>query len=401
MLTGTPAANYARDMHPLLAFVAGDGTAAQPYGIRHMFVEPALRQTMTYCMRGVDKFRDDFITLDWVTNEFAEDNQTGAKREIPRIKKLPVYRAMIAPHVKRRLQQEPEVTMYVKIPVPRKEVTEIEWDIPHLIHYLRTAEDFRAKYIEMQKNAGKRGISVNLIALLAQINAVRFACNYPRHHIKGIGSYHPVTSKQRFALGRLVELAATGHKTILYADSPALLDMLGRELDAARVESVIFHGGMSIEERTAQLDARFRYGPAPVLLASLGVTQTGLNIPQADRILFYNRAWAAKTEDQAGGRVLRPQQLSDDVLFEYLHLRGSIDLYQGQMVDFKMDSISAGLDWGTPVTEDVDFLHMETILGRFCKDLSAYNCDTRPASLKRFRRHHETKRRMRGHHFRG
>lgn len=377
IMTGTPAANYPRDIHPLLAFVAGDGTAAQPYGIRRMYLEPALRQSMAHCMRGVDRFREDFISLEWVTNEFAEDNQTGAKREIPRIKNLPAYRAMIAHHVKRRVLKEPEVLLYVRIPDPRKIITEIDWDIPHLIHYLRVAQDFRAKYIEAQRKAGKKGISVNLVAILAQIGAVQFACNYPRHYAKGIGNYHPLTSKQRFAIGRLVELAATGHKTILYADSPELLDMLGRELAAARVDSVVFHGGRSIEDRTAELDARFRFGPCTTLLASEFITQTGLNVPQSDRIMFYNRAWSAKTEDQAGARVLRPQQLSNDVLFEYLHLRGSIDLYQAQMVDFKKDSIDAGLDWGTPVTDGVDFLHMETILGRFCENLAGlYNCKT-------------------------
>ncbi|WP_295430274.1 hypothetical protein [uncultured Thiodictyon sp.] len=54
---------------------------------------------------------------------------------------------------------------------------------------------------------------------------------------------------------------------------------------------------------------------------------------------------------------------------EFVHLRGSIDDYQGQMVTHKRSTINAGLDWCTPELDDVEFLHLDTILGRFVEDL--------------------------------
>ena len=134
-------------------------------------------------------------------------------------------------------------------------------------------------------------------------------------------------------------------------------------------EHVTIHGGKPIAERVRELNTRFRAGPAPVLLASLGVAQKGLNIPEADRVLFLTRSWTAKTEDQAEGRVLRPQQ-TRPVTTEFVHLRGSIDDYQGQMVAHKRDAINAGLAWGTPALDDVEFLHLDTLLGRFVEDLA-------------------------------
>jgi len=74
------------------------------------------------------------------------------------------------------------------------------------------------------------------------------------------------------------------------------------------VAHVTIHGGKPIAERVPELNTRFRAGSAPVLLASLGVAQKGLNLPEADRVLFLTPFWTAKTEDQAEGRVLRPQQ---------------------------------------------------------------------------------------------
>jgi hypothetical protein len=51
-------------------------------------------------------------------------------------------------------------------------------------------------------------------------------------------------------------------------------------------------------------------------------------------------------------------------------LRGSIDDYQEQMVSHKGDAIRAGLDWCTPELDDVEFLHLDTLLGRFVGDLA-------------------------------
>ena len=368
VLTATPAANYPRDVHALICTTGGDGTATQAYGFRGMYLEPVLRKTMYTATRGIDRFREDFVTLEWCVNEFAEDNRNGAKREVPKLANVQRYRAMLAPHVLRRVHHEPEVAKYIHIPEPTRKTVTLDWDPAHLAYYLKVADEFRQVYADMCRRASLDGKKMNLIALLARIRAVQFACSYPQHGVKGLGAYAPLTSKQRYAIDRLTELSETGRKAILYADNPGVLDLLARHLRTRGISPVVFHGKMDIETRTQQLDAEFRFGNSPTLLASLGVTQTGLNIPQADTVLFYNRAWTAKTETQAGGRVLRPQQ-TNDVNFEYLHLKGSIDLYQGQMVAHKFDSIHAGLDWGTPELDAEDFLHIDTILGRFCDDL--------------------------------
>jgi superfamily II DNA or RNA helicase len=97
--------------------------------------------------------------------------------------------------------------------------------------------------------------------------------------------------------------------------------------------------------------------------------QRGMNIPQADRVLFLTRSWTAKTEQQAEGRVLRPQQ-TRPVTTEFLELKGSIDSYQRQMVAHKADAICAGLDWGAPTLEEVPFMHLDSILHRFVDDLA-------------------------------
>lgn len=367
LLTGTPLANYPRDLLPLIAWVYGDGTAWQPYGLRRAFLEKNHRQSVSHAVRGVDQFRSDFVTLEWVTNEFAEEMQDGAKREIPKIADLAKYRALVAPLIKRRVAQEPEVAKFIRIPTPAETVITLPWDREHLAYYMSAAEDFREWYLKRRSVAGQSANS--MVALLARVGAVVAACNNPH---QGYGEWPAFrggsTAKERYAVTRAAKWAREGHKTIIFVQSPASADRLARQLAAEGIAAVTMHGGISRAERTRALRDEFRLGQADVLVATVGVSATGLNIPEADRVLFLCRSWTSTQERQARARVLRPQQ-KREVLVEYLQLEGSIDEYQAQMVAHKGESADAGLDWVAPTLAGEDFLHMDTLLYRFVEAL--------------------------------
>ncbi len=364
-MSGTPIANYPRDVLPVVQWVAGDGTGFQRYGMHHPMMDNRNLEDMSVAGRGVDRFRDLFVTVEWITNEFAEDLRSGAKREIPRIKDVQAFRDMVAPVLKRRVSEEPEVARDVHIPRPSYTHTVLEWDRAHLAYYVTVAEDFVNWYRNMSEYQ-RRG---NLIAILAKIQAVFTAANHPQGGVGEFGAYAARTSKQRAALARLVELTEAGHKTIFLAHSPSLVDLMAGWLEKAGIDGTVFHGGMTVAKRISALDSRFRFGDSPVLLATTGTLQTGYNIHQADRVLFYNRSWTPKVEQQAAARVLRPQQVRD-VVVEFMHLRGSIDDYQAQMVEFKAEAMRAGLDFGDE-DDGREFVHLETILGRFVEEFEA------------------------------
>src|SRR5690606_17552298 len=88
----------------------------------------------------------------------------------------------------------------------------------------------------------------------------------------------------------------------------------------------------------------------------------------ADRVLMGCRDWTYKTEAQAIDRTARPEQLNQ-VIVEDVHLPGSLDDYQAQMTAHKKDAFHAGLDWATPQKFEDEFLHLDTILERFCRNL--------------------------------
>jgi hypothetical protein len=365
VLTGSPIPNYPRDAFGLVAFTGGDGTAAQPYGYRVGYLEPNWINSVEYAMRGVDRFRDDFVVLEWVTWQFAESLQEGAKREVPKIGNLHRYRAMLAPHIKRRLVGEPEVAKYIRIEPPVFEVNTVDWDREHLAAYLKAADDFAEWY--RQSRDDKKGC--NLVTIMARIRAVHFAANYPQYGMEGVDRVSGLTSKQRAVIARMRTIAATGKQAIVFAENPGVLDLIAQELEAVGVRSVRFHGEIPIKKRVADKDKRFLTGLATGLLATKASGRAGYNLPNADFVLFYDRSWTWRIEYQAMRRALRWNRRGV-LKVEYFHLPGSIDVYQDQMVAHKRDATQAGLDWTTPELEDETFLHMDSLLDRFVDDLA-------------------------------
>lgn len=363
--TGTPMANYPRNVHPIAACSAGDGCIGQPYGLRQPKLSSVLVNSMSYSQRGLDSFRDDYCSFEWVTQEFSDTLRTGAKREIPKINNLPAYRGWVAPFVKRRLPKEPEVALHVHIPDPEKEVFTCDWDEYHLGYYLRVADEFASWFSSM--SPGQR--ANNFMQLLARIGAVIRACDVPQAETKhGLVWRGGLTSKQRFTIDRIHRSVQAGEKVVVFAHSPRLLEVLETGLVGIGIESVMFHGEITASVRERNLDRHFRYGSKQVLLATKGVMKSGWDLYQARRYIMADREWSAMDEDQAAHRLLRPQQ--EHVVFgEYHHLQGSVSEYQAQLVTFKANAADAGLDWGTPMPDDVPFLHLDTILTRFVEAL--------------------------------
>ena len=362
---GTPIPNFCRDLLPILVASAGHG-AHQPYGIRNRpLLEAEHLHSAFTALRGLDAFREQYMVLDFATNEFLDDLHQGAKREIPAIRNVEKFRALLSPHVQRRLRAEPEIRAYALCPDPHYTTRTIEWDPQHLAHYLTVAIEFADWYRTRLESEDKR--RSNLVAVLARLSAVIHAASIPhvsRENVPGI--YTPLTSKQRYLLIRLEKLTRDGIKSIVFAHSPKLVARIAGKLAARGLDCVQFHGERNIAERTHELDARFRAGDTPILLSTY-VGQSGLNIPEAGAVIFYNRNWSGRAEAQAIARTQRPDQ-PRRVRVEYLNLAGSIDEYIAMLVHWKQTTAQCGLDWGDGIAQGEVFHALDEILERFCRD---------------------------------
>lgn len=367
-LSGTPVANYCRDALPLMLWAGGDGVASQPFGEHQPFICDLNLTSMEAARRGLDEFKDRYVTLEWAVREFDEDLRNGAKREIPRLRNVEDFRRMLAPHLLRRVKAEPEVRRWIpEIPVTRTE-RPVAWDADHFEAFVACAEDFAGWYADTKKHEKETGKPINLIALLARVGALMTATNNPAA-MEGPGAgVASVASKDDEAIDQLLAWHREGRKAILFAHSPQTIERLARQLRRHGVDPVRYHGDIPIAQRTSELNRRFRKGDATILLATLGAGQAGLNIPMASRVCFYGRGWTPKDEDQALARVLRRAQ-KDEVEAVFLRLPGSLDAYQAQLVDHKRSATAAGVDYADQAMEAEDFLSLDFVVSQFVRDL--------------------------------
>ncbi|MCX7099968.1 MAG: SNF2-related protein [Methylobacter sp.] len=370
ILDGTPSPNYPREMQNLAAFVAGQERAYQPFSMAGGFIEQRLFNSAEFQPTGRDEFTRRYVTLEWATNEFLDSHARGAKREVPKIKHafLQDYRAWVAPMIKRRVQQEPAVSRYVKFPVPTLcDPIEVDWVMDHLLLYVKVAEEFAGWYKKYAKERGEEGKALNLAMILARLEACFKAANVPSA-VSGYGrGFQSLTSKEKVCLDLIENEIKKGLRPIVFAKNPVVLRRLSAELAKRNITNLVFTGEETIAKRTEKLNERIRNGNDQVMLASLGVTQDGLNLPMLNSVIFYNRSYKSREEFQAIYRLIRPQQKSE-VSCHFLHLKGSIDEYMGQLIKWKTLASEAGLDYGEQ-GDDEEFIHFDAFVYRFINSI--------------------------------
>lgn len=366
VLSGTPVPNTPRDMLPILCYVGGDGVADQPWGYHGPYLEARHVNSVEFAERGIEKFIEKYVELAWVTNEFAETLREGAKREIPSIKNVGEYRAMIAPFIKRRVVSEPDVQEYVQIPKAVEKITNLKWTEDHLSYYLTVSDEF-AQWFSKEAVDKRRSLMVVLMrfqAVLRALNVPQLAAKHVQDRFSGL------TSKQQYLIDRAVQMTEQKRKTLMFVQSPDLAELLAQRVRAAcGVKPLVLHGGMPIQARYELLRNRYRKGDQAVVMATFGVTQAGLNLPETESVILGARMFTAKAERQAIARALRPEN-AHDVDVEYVHIAGSADDYLAQMVAFKGAALDEALDWASPKFDASEFVHMDTIVGRFIQDLA-------------------------------
>tara|TARA_R110002051_G_scaffold250392_2_gene309736 strand:- start:9170 stop:12286 length:3117 start_codon:yes stop_codon:yes gene_type:complete len=370
LFDGTPMANYPRDMLPLACWTMGAERSYQPYSTNDGVMYPALFESAVEQQKGRSAFHDHYVSMEWSTNEFNETG-VGAKREIPKIRSegLARFRRWLSPMVKRRVQQEPAVARHVRFPVPTLNApTRIEWDIDHLVTYVQTVEEFAdwyKDYVESTQGAGK---SLNLTIILQRLEACFKAANAP-HSLNGVvAPYTAVTSKQRACVDMIAKEVAKGRRPIVFARNPSTLARLKGLLNQRGISALVFTGQETIKSRTKRLNAEIREGDTQVMLASLGVTQDGLNLPELNTFIFYNRSFKAREEFQGIYRLIRAAQ-TKEVYGDFLHLEGSIDDYMGQLIEWKALASESGLDYGEGMDDSAEFVHFDAVLQRFIASL--------------------------------
>lgn len=124
--------------------------------------------------------------------------------------------------------------------------------------------------------------------------------------LKQICNFDPATgasSKLARLLADLEEVAASGHKAIVFSQWVSALDQMAGPLE--RFRPLAYHGRIPSPKRDAIL-TEFREDPTRhVLLMSYGAGSVGLNLQFCRYVFLFDRWWNPAVEDQAINRAHR------------------------------------------------------------------------------------------------
>jgi superfamily II DNA or RNA helicase len=224
----------------------------------------------------------------------------------------------------------PKTTSDVVVPLSTEQATLYEAVVRETLAEIREA-----------RGAARRGLVLRLLTGLTQI------ANHPAHFLGQDGPLDGRSGKLD-ALDELVDVIVDeGESALVFTRFVAMGTLLRNHLVARGVTPLFLHGRVPVARRT-ELVERFQAGESPVLLLSLRVGGTGLNLTRATHVIHYDRWWNPAVEDQATDRAYRIGQ-DRPVQVHRLITEGTVEDRVAALLERKRalaDSIvSAGEGW--------------------------------------------------------
>ena len=202
-------------------------------------------------------------------------------------------RRLVAPFVLRRTKSQ----VLDDLP-PRTELTlSLQPEAAERAHY----EVLRRQALEAAETSLAEGGGQAQLNVLAQLTRLRRAACDPRLVSPGWGQ--PGAKVQAFG-DLAAELAANGHKALVFSQFVDFLALLREPLDAAGIAYQYLDGATPAAERTRRV-AAFQAGEGALFLISLKAGGFGLNLTVADYVVIADPWWNPAAEDQASGRAHR------------------------------------------------------------------------------------------------
>jgi hypothetical protein len=205
-------------------------------------------------------------------------------------KKLAELREKTKPFILRRLKRE----VAPELPPRTDMVLEIELDPSERELYTAVRAATQKDLLEKLQKGG------NVLQALEALLRLRQAACHPS---LVPGQSAESSSKIEALLEMLEQVAAEGHKALVFSQWTSLLDLVEPHLERAGLRSVRLDG--RTRDRAAVVNEFQSDEGPPVMLTSLKAGGTGLNLTAADHVFLLDPWWNPAAEDQAADRAHR------------------------------------------------------------------------------------------------
>ena len=246
-------------------------------------------------------FPDPGRFREYYTKPIERDGQAGLLAQL---------RRRIRPLVLRRTKEQ----VAADLPAKQEQVLEVELHPRHRKLYQTHLQRERQKVLSLIDDLDtNRFMILRSLTLLRQLSL----------HGALIDDAHLdlPCAKIDMLLGQLQDVAAGGHRALVFSQFTRFLGRVRERLDAAGIESCYLDG--KTRDRAAEVQ-RFKDGTAPAFLISLKAGGFGLNLTEADYCFLLDPWWNPATEAQAVDRTHRIGQ-SRNVMVYRLISAGTIE----------------------------------------------------------------------------
>ena len=213
-----------------------------------------------------------------------------------RAKRLARLRARIRPFLLRRTKQR----VAPELPEKQEQTLFIELSEEHRQLYDLYLQRERQKLFGLLEDLDKNRFTVfrslTLLRLLALDPALIQA------GLDGMAPGSVPSSKLDALLEHLTDVAAEGHRALVFSQFTSYLKLVAARLEAEGIPFVYLDGTTT---KRAEVIASFKEGTAPVFLISLKAGGFGLNLTEADYVFLLDPWWNPASEEQAIDRTHR------------------------------------------------------------------------------------------------
>lgn len=344
LMTGTPIGNTVKNIYSLVDIAWKAHSPFFPYSTKD--------------------FREQFVSVEWVTPEFDDTLSKGrTSQEMADVKDVDEFIELMKGKWLRRVKAEPEVKRCIDIPKPRIRDISIKPNKEQLMHYKKHLKDFSDIFRRFMKPQDSEDHRINQSIVLAQLQNLQFCSIIPQHKKVNPSEEYTYQGGTTATQTKIIDLIKKHHaekkKIIIFTQRPDLCTLIEKLLKKDKISAKTFTGKIPIDKRNKRLDA-FKNGNVNVLLSSINVTDTGLNIPEANIAIIVEADWKWSKIDQAYCRILRPQTKERPTVY-CLHTKGTIDEYLWQHAYRKKDAIDETLEGKTDIMKG-DWVHWKDFI---------------------------------------
>lgn len=170
---------------------------------------------------------------------------------------------------------------------------------------------------------------------------------------------HLGSAKLDVLLERLVEVAAEGHRALVFSQFTSFLDLAAERLDAAGLAYAHLDGSTA---RRGDVVEGFREGDAPVFLISLKAGGFGLTLVEAEYVFLLDPWWNPAAENQAIDRAHRIGQTKSVFVYRLI-AAGTVEEKVRALQHRKAALFDAVIDDGEAFASALDADDIRRLLG--------------------------------------